>query len=304
MSETTGPTGQLIYGYPPGASGSKLANALLPLVVLQGGARYDLTNLEGRSTRTASIAAARAKPDGVVLLQAISASLTLMPSLHKNLGFDPFQDFKPIASLGDFPYVLVIGPIVPRTVTNIKEYLDWLSDNPDFRNIGISVNGSVGQLAVQTLANITGASLRSQSYQGTEDVLRDLRSQVLAAAFIVPNLNVSPSSEAPIRPIGITSAQRFSYWPHVVPLADQGISAMDLKGWFGWFTQSATPESALTTLRAAVIKMQASDRYANVLRSLLLTANSLPPAQITARMHSEFDHYRQMVALLKIPIAE
>lgn len=300
MSDAINPTGRLLYGYPPGASGSKLANALLPLVTAQGGPRYILTNLEGRSTRTASIAAVKAIPDGTVLLQAISASLTLIPSLHSNVGFDPLLDLKPIASLGEFPYLMVVGPVVPKTVTNLEKYLAWVNDNPDFRSIGISVNGSIGQLAVAALANSTGASLSSVSYQGTEDLLNDLRSETLAAAFVVPNPGISPRLEAPIRPIGITSAQRFTYWPEVVPLAEQGISSMDLTAWFGWFTQSATPESALTALRTAVIRMQASAQYSDVMKALMLIAKPLTPEKITARMHEEFDRYRDMVDRLGI----
>lgn len=300
MSVSAAPVGRLLYGYPPGASGSKLANALLPLIVAQGGAQYSLNNLEGHSTRAASLAAAKASPDGSVLLQVISASLTLMPSLHSDLGFDPFQDFKPIASMGDFPYVLVVGPMVPTTVTNLDTYLAWLNDNPEFRNIGISVNGSIGQVAVQALINGTGVPLHSQFYQGTVDLLSDLQSQSLAAAFVVPNPSINPKAGTAIRPIGVTSAQRYSYWPSVAPLAEQGISAMDLTAWFGWFTQSATPESALTSLRAAIAKMQASIPYADALKTLMLNANSLAPDQITARMHEEFYRYRRLIDQLRL----
>lgn len=300
MSDSTAQGGRLLYGYPPGASGSKLANALLPLIVAQGGGQYRLTNVEGHSTRAASLAAAKARPDGSVLLQAISASLTLMPSLHSDLGFDSFKDFKPIASLGDFPYALVVGPIVPNTVTNLATYLAWLDDNPEFRNIGISVNGSIGQVAVQALINSTGVPLHSQPYQGTVDLLGDLQSQSLAAAFVVPNPSFSPNTHNPIRPIGVTSAQRFSYWPSVASLAEQGISDMDLTAWFGWFTQSATPESSLTLLRAAIAKMQATIPYADALKTLILNANPLAPAQITARMHEEFYRYQHLVEKLRI----
>jgi tripartite-type tricarboxylate transporter receptor subunit TctC len=289
---------QLIYGYPPGATGSKLANALTSLLAAQGGPTYRLTSMQGRNTRTASIAVARAVPDGTFMLQALSTSLTLMPSLYKEMGFDPVGDFKPIASVADFPYVLVLGPLVPNTVTNVSEYIAWTKNNPDFCNIGISVNGSAGELAVQTLANTTDAPLFSQAYQGTYDMLKDLQSQALAAAFVVPNQGINPDLNAPIRPIGITSSERFSFWPHVMPLAEQGIPDLKLSAWFGWFTQSSTPESELISVRAAIIKMQSSQGYADVLKGLLLTASPLSASQITARMNEETDRYQRLVEKL------
>jgi tripartite-type tricarboxylate transporter receptor subunit TctC len=300
LGDSNIPAGRLLYGYPPGASGSRLAGVLLPLLVAEGGPNYSLINVEGRSTRAASITAALAPSDGTVLLQAISTSLTLMPSVYRELGFDPFKDFKPIASLGDFPYVLVVGPAVPKSVINLASYLEWVKANPDFRNIGTAVNGSLGQLAVMSLINITGESLRSQSYQGTEALFSDLKNQTLAAALVVPNPTISPQPESAFRPIGTTAGERFPYWPSILPLAEQGVSGMDITGWFGWFTQSKTPESALLALRQGVKKMQASPLYAEALRHALLISNVFTPQEITVRMHKEFDRYHDLVGKLRI----
>ena len=291
---------QLLYGYPSGASGSKLAAALLPMFAAQGGPTYRLTNIEGGNTRTASIAAAQALPDGTVMLQALSTSLTLMPSLYQDMGFDPLRDFKPIASIADFPYVLAVGPLVPQTVSNVAQYITWVKNNPEFNNIGISIHGSMGELAIRTLMNVTGTPLISQAYQRTDDVLADLKGQSLAAAFVVPSSGISPDPNAPIRPIGITSAERFSFWPQVVPLADQGITDLNLSAWFGWFTQSSTPESTLTPIRTAIRALQASKMYEDVLKGLLLTANPHSPEQITARMNEEVSRYRSLVDRLQI----
>jgi tripartite-type tricarboxylate transporter receptor subunit TctC len=300
LGDENPPIGRLLYGYPPGASGSKLASVLLPLLAAEGGPIYSLINIEGRSTRAASMTAAQGPFDGTVLLQAISASLTLMPSVYSELGFDPFKDFKPIASLGDFPYVLVVGPAVPKSVVNLASYLEWVKANPEFCNIGTAVNGSLGQLAVRSLINTTGEALRIQSYQGTEALFSDLKNQTLAAAMVVPNPTISPQLESAVRPIGTTAAERFPYWPSILPLAEQGVLGMDMTGWFGWFTQSTTPESALLALRQGVRKMQASALYAEALRHALLVSNVLAPAEITARMHKEFEQYHAMVGKLNI----
>lgn len=286
---------QLIYGYPPGASGSNLANALLPLLTASGGPTFRLTNKVGRNTRTASMAAAQAVPDGSCLLQALSTSLTLMPGLYKNMGFDALRDLKPVASVADFPHVLVVGPLVPSTVTTVAQYLAWVEKNPEFLDIGMSVHGSIGELAVRALVSVTGAPLRGLAYQGTDDMLADLRAQSLAAAFVVPNRSIGIDPNAPIRPIGITSAARFPFWPQVMPLAEQGVPGLDLMTWFGWFTQAATPESTLMGLRAAVTKLQMSQKYADALKNLLLISNPLSPEKITARMLDDTRRYQRLI---------
>lgn len=291
---------RLIYGYPAGAGGSKLASGLLALLITQGGPFYHLQNLEGRSTRRASGIAGHAAPDGSTILHAISASLTLLPCVYKDVGFDPIRDFKPLASFGDFPYLMVVGPVVPKSVTDVQQYLAWVEKNPEFRNIGISIYGSVGHLAVLTLALTTGAPIRPQPYQGTAAMLSDLRGQTLAAAFVIPNSGASAEISSEVRVIGVTSAQRVSYWPQVRSLAEQGITGMNLSAWFGWFTQAAVPEERLAPLRQAIQRMQASIAYGDLQKSLQLTPNTLTPQQITARMHQEISRYQALVTALNI----
>lgn len=291
---------RMLFGYPPGAVGSKLAAGLLPLLEAHGGPHYALQNLDGRNTRVASETAAHAAADGSTLLQVISASLSLVPAAYRRVNFDPFKDFAPLACVGDYPYALSVGPLVPRTVTNLQQYLEWVEQNPEFRNIGISVYGTVGHLAVRTLAADTGAQLRVQPYQGTTSLMADLRSQSLAAAFLAPGSGAGIGADAPIRSIGVSSRQRLFAWPDQPSLAEQGSANMDFTCWFGWFTQAGVPAQKLYAIREAVASMQASAAYHDVLRGLQLTPANLAPEQISERLHQESVRYKGLLETFKI----
>lgn len=291
---------RLLFGYPPGAVGSKLASALLPMLAAQGGPSYHMENLDGRNTRVARDAALHAAPDGSTLLQAISASMTLLPSVYKDTGFEATRDFAPLGCMGDFPYVLAVGPLVPASVGNLKQYLGWVNDNPEYRNVGISIYGSIGHLAVRTLVADCDVPLRVQSYQGTTGLLSDLRSQTLAAAFLAPGSGADIAPGAAIRALGVTSRQRLMYWPQLPTLAEQGSPRMDFSAWFGWYCQAATPAGTLHSLREAIARMQASAPYADVLKHLLLTPANLDAEQISARLREETAHYKTLVAGFQI----
>jgi tripartite-type tricarboxylate transporter receptor subunit TctC len=287
---------RLIFGYPPGASGSRLAAGCLPLL----DAGYRLENIEGRNTRTASNTVRSALPDGETLLQVISSSLTLFPSVYKNLEFDPLTDFAPVALMGDFPYALAVGPLVPRQVTTVSHYLQWVADNPDARNIGVSIYGSIGHLAVRILARESGAAVRVQPYGSTNAVIQDLSDRNLAAAFLAPGNGLSVDGSTPMRVIGVTSRQRLSYWSQLPSLAEQGINNMDITGWFGWFAPAATPANILQPLRERIAVMQKTPAYAALQQQLLLTPVSQSPAQISARMREEIQVYRSLVDTYRI----
>ncbi len=287
---------RLIFGYPAGASGSRLAAGCLPLL----DADYRLDNIEGRNTRNASDTVRSALPDGETLLQVISSSLTLFPSVYKHLEFDPLTDFAPVALMGDFPYALAVGPLVPRQVTTLSHYLHWVADNPDARNVGVSIYGSLGHLAVRILARESGAAVRVQPYSSTKAVIQDLKDRNLAAAFLAPGNGLSVDGSTPMRVLGVTSRQRLSYWSQLPSLAEQGIDNMDITGWFGWFAPAATPASILQPLRERIALMQRTPGYAALQQQLLLTQVSQSPAQITARMREEIQAYRALVDTYRI----
>lgn len=287
---------RLVFGYPPGASGSRLAEGCLPLL----DAGYRLDNIDGRNTRAASDTVRNALPNGETLLQVISSSLTLFPSVYKNLDFDPLTDFAPLALMGDFPYALAVGPLVPRKVTTLSHYVHWVADNPDARNVGVSIYGSLGHLAVRILASETGAALRVQPYRSTKAVIQDLTDRNLAAAFLAPGNGLSVDGSTPMRVLGVTSRQRLSHWSQLPSLAEQGVNNMDITGWFGWFAPAATPPNILQPLRERIALMQQKPAYAALQQQLLLTPASPSPAQITARMREEIQVYRKLVDTYRI----
>ncbi|WP_213880477.1 tripartite tricarboxylate transporter substrate binding protein [Pseudomonas sp. dw_358] len=300
LADPTDAGNRMLFGYPYGAVGSKLASALLPLLAAEGGPSYHLVNQEGRNTRLASETAAHATPDGSTLLQAISSSLTLVASIYKDVKFDPVHDFTPLACVGESPYALAVGSIVPRSVTDLKGYLDWVEQNPDFRTIGVSVYGTVGHLAVRTLAVDTGTTLRAQPYQGTVPMMTDLRNQQLAAGILAPGSGAGIGPQADIRSIGVTSRQRLFAWPDQPTLAEQGASNMDFINWFAWYTQAAVPAAKLQALHQAIARMQASPAYDTTLKNLLLAPASLSPEQITARLRDETARYKALVQSFNI----
>lgn len=287
--------GRLLYGYPPGAAGDQLANAMLPLLAAGGGPRYDLQIVEGRNTRLASLQAKAAPADGSTLLQILSSSFTLQPHIYKKLDFDPLKDFEPIATLGDVTYALSLGPVVPTTVTSVPSFFAWLRDNPEYRNIGVSIYGTLGHLALRILTRKSDVPLRGQPYKGTAAMLSDLNDQSLAAAFSVASNFSDKNAHKDLRPIAVTSRERLKYWPNVPTLYEQGFTDLDITGWFGWFAPAGTPAAVTGPLRERIKGMQASAPFAAVQERLLMVHASTDPLQIAARVRDESARYAKLL---------
>ena len=56
---------------------------------------------------------ANGSKDGYTLLMTISSAQAINPALYKNPGFDPVNDFIPLAMIGSVPNVLLVNPNFP-----------------------------------------------------------------------------------------------------------------------------------------------------------------------------------------------
>ena len=59
-------------------------------------------------------------PDGSIMLLSPASMIVLYPHLYKPLGYDPVQDFAAVTTVCAFPFVLSVGPLVPREVKTTR----------------------------------------------------------------------------------------------------------------------------------------------------------------------------------------
>ncbi|WP_213878944.1 tripartite tricarboxylate transporter substrate-binding protein [Pseudomonas sp. dw_358] len=288
---------RMLFGYPPGAMGTDLGKGALQVLAGVGGPGYRFDNIEGRNTRLACETFKASPADGLTLLQAQSTTLCLLPNVFKTKTYDASADFMPLACIGEMSLSLTVGPAVPNSVTTLDHYVSWLADNPDYRNVGFSIYGSDGHLATLILARATGTTIKPQPYKGSLMMINDLLDKNLSAGITASgNGGLDLWTSGKLRSLGVTTAQRLSYWPNVPTLAEQGVKAMDLTTWFGWFAQGQTPSSITAPLLEKIAAMQASPAYAELHKRLLLNQPMLSPQQVTERIRKDSARYADLVA--------
>ncbi len=293
--------GRLLFGYPPGAIGTELGDGCLQILNTYSRVKYAFEFQEGHNSRDASIMARKAAPDGLTLLQTQSTSLVLLPNAFKNLGYDPLNDFAPVAALGELTFSLTVGPAVPASVNTLDRYLEWVAANPDQTDIGFAMHGSHGHLAIMMLSRARSVLVRPRAYKGSLALLKDLASGAIAAGMTTAcNGNASIWNSGKLRSIAITRSERLDYWPHVPTFAELGLAEMDFCAWFAWFAPAATPAGILTTLRDDAARMKATPEYAALGRQLYLTPLNMDPARFRERITQEGERYRLMAQYLKL----
>ena len=286
--------GRLVFGVAPGSVGNQLAGTTLNILAKQFNTDYHLDILDARNTLQASETVKLAPADGSTLLQTQSSSMTLFPSLYRSLAYDPMKDFTPLALMGDYSFALTVGPAVPASVTTVDQYLAWVKENPDFRDIGFTVYGSQSHLISMVLGRDKEVAIRPQSYKSIPSMMDDLQKQILGAAITVAG-NATLANAKGLRALAVTGGERLQGWPNVPTFAESGVSNMEIKGWYAWFAPANLPPTTAQQWREKLAAVQATPDYAALQQRLLLKQVSLSPEQIHARMRSETATYAKLV---------
>src|SRR5690606_25044950 len=150
---------RFIVGFEPGGGTDVIARLVAESVrpAFPDGLLVD--NKPGASSRIAVNFVKRAEPDGFTMLMTPDFSLTVYPHSFPNLDYEPLTDLAPVAPVAQAGLALCVGPLVPESVNNPVQFLDWCTENPQHASFGSPGAGSSFHFAGLLLASAHGAEL-------------------------------------------------------------------------------------------------------------------------------------------------
>ncbi|MES2185163.1 MAG: tripartite tricarboxylate transporter substrate-binding protein [Pseudomonadota bacterium] len=284
---------QVLVGFVPGGLSDTLARrvadglrgAYAPAVVVE--------NKPGASGQIAISQLKNSPADGSVLLLTHSSSLAMYPFTFAKLPYKPLEDLLPVSLVCYTNHALCVGPAVPASVRNVKEFLAWAKANPDQANYGSPGLGSMPHLIVTVVNKVGGGDLRPVIYRGTAAAIIDMVGGQISAAS-GPAGNFLPMVQAgKARFLAISGDTRSSYAPDVATYREQGFP-MTAREWYGvYLPGKAKPETvqrASVATRAAL----ADPALAASLKMNGVDVASSTPAELAAMLVADTAEWKRL----------
>jgi tripartite-type tricarboxylate transporter receptor subunit TctC len=254
----------LIDTFPPGGSTGIVARMVADKIAAPLGAQIIVDSRAGAGGTVAARQVARSAPDGYTLMLGFSGTLAIAPNLYPNPGYDPRRDFAPVGMIGIAPSSLVVHPSFQ--VHSIAELITYAKANPGKVNYGSAGVGTVGHVAGELLARMTGTKLVHVPYRGTGPALTDILGGHIPAAFVpLPAAHENVVSGA-LNMLGVTSLDRSRVLPDVPTIAEQGLPGYEAALRYGLVAPAGTPrpiiEKLNTELRKALATEDITKRFA------------------------------------------
>ena len=263
---------------------SKLADFL--------GQRVVVDNRPGAGSMIGTEMVARAAPDGYTLLAAVS-TITIQPSMQKNLPFDPVKDFAPVSVFVRLPNVLVGHPsLQPK---NVKELIPFAKANPGKLEFASAGTGSSLHLCMEMFLSMAGLKMVHVPYKGASQAMADVAAGYVP--FMVTNMisGIPQFKAGRLRAYGVTSAKRSGAAPEIPTIAEQGVPGYDVQHWFGILAPAKTDAKRIVWLHdelATVLRMR---EVAQAFNSAGADPVTDTPREFDAYLRSEIARWTKVV---------
>ena len=209
-------------------------------------------NKTGAGGRIAIEAVKNANPDGSTLLLSAYSMLLIYPHIYRSLSYDPFKDFAPVSIASVLSHGLAVGPMVPASVKNVKDFLAWCKANPDRANYGSPAAGSTPHFLGALLSLESGVAMQHVAYRGSVPGVTDVIAGQISAMFTPHGDFLANHRAGKLRILATSGKQRSLFVPDIPTFAEQGFSGLTVEEWFGFFAPAKTPVNVIATANAAI----------------------------------------------------
>jgi tripartite-type tricarboxylate transporter receptor subunit TctC len=277
---------RVFVGFPAGGLPDAVARSLAPAVGALMGSPAVVENRPGANGRLAAQSVRAAAPDGRTLLVCPASAMVHLPHVYKDLGYDPFTDFAPVAQLVENAFAFAISGKLPAR--NLAEWAAWCRDHPAQATFGSPGQGSSPHFMGVTLARGLGVAMSHIPYRGNNFTLTDVSGGHISGMVSTTGQLLPPHKAGQLRILGVTSPKRLPELPEVPTFAEQGVPALTLTEGTWAFAPARTPPAVLERLGEAVLGALKQREIATALETQADIA-PLGPAALAARLRRDFD---------------
>ena len=163
---------RLIVADAAGGAPDQLARVLAKTLAENLGQQVVVDNRPGAAGALGADLAARSPADGYTLLLTTTAIYAILPSLKKNLSYEPVRDFVPVSRIATASNVLVVNVALP--VKSVDDLVQLAKSKPGVLNYASAGIGSPAHLAGEMLNLLAGIKLTHVPYKGAAPGLLDV----------------------------------------------------------------------------------------------------------------------------------
>lgn len=271
---------RLLVGFPPGGGTDAIARLLAEKMKAELGSVI-VENRPGAGGQLAAHALKAAAPDGHTIFISHDHTISILPLVMKNPGYDPQKDFVPVAGFATFVNAFAVSGGTPAK--SVDEYVAWVRGQGGKGAVGIPAPASTPEFLVKVVGEKYRLDLVAAPYRGSAPMMADmLGNQIAAGVGSVPDF-IENHKAGKLRVVAVLGEKRQAAMPDVPTFSELGLKGFEDLPYYGLFAPAGTPKAALDQLADALRKAIAAPDVHERLTAMGLTVGFMSGAQLAER---------------------
>jgi tripartite-type tricarboxylate transporter receptor subunit TctC len=288
---------RIIVGFPPGGTTDAFARRVGEKLRGTYASNVIIDNKPGAGGQIGVMTLKSAAADGAHILYSPASMLTIYPHSYTRLNYAQ-SDVAPIGMGHSTDHAFAVGPGVPDSVKNIKDFVEWAKANPGKASIGNPAAGSMPHLLAGRLAMLGNFQITNVPFAGSGPAIPQVLGGQLAGMSSPLGDWVQHHKGGKVRILATSGPDRSVYVPDVATYREQGFGELVVREWFGFFAPAGTSDVARENLNSALRAAMGQPDIREFVTPLAANIEASTSAEHVRRLASDSDMARRLVSAL------
>ncbi len=285
---------RLLVGFPPGGGSDAIARTLSEKLKDELGVPVVVENRPGAGGQIAAQALKAAVPDGTTLFITHDHTISILPQVVKNPGFDPVRDFVPVVGFATFVNAFAVSGGTPAK--SFTEYVSWVKTAGSGKGaVGIPAPASTPEFLVKLIGQKYQLDLVSAPYRGGAPMIADMLGNQIGAGVASVQDFIENHKAGKVRVVGVLGTKRQAAMPDVPTFDEMGLKGFEDLPYYGIYAPAGTPQKFIADFSSAMAKVVAMPEVRDHLTAMGLTVGHMSPQQLATRQQAYTDAWAKII---------
>ncbi len=290
---------RFIIPFPPGGPTDLMGRAAADRLARAWNIQVVADNRAGAGGNIGADLCAKSPPDGYTICMMTVAQV-ISPAIYKKLPFDPLRDFSPVTLMAMLPSMLTVHPALPAKT--VKDVIGLAKASPGQLIYASTGNGTSPHMLMEMFSAMSGVKMVHVPYKGQAPAVVDQISGQIQLAFNTAATVLPHVRAGKLRPIAISTRERFPPMPDLPSVEEGGVKGFDGSSWQSVVVPAKTSPDIVARIYQELSTMLKSQPVRDRFLAQGAIASGIAPDAFVIFMKAELEKWARVARFANIKL--
>ncbi len=290
---------RMIIPFPPGGPTDLMGRMAADRLSRAWGVQVVADNRGGAGGNIGTELCAKSPPDGYTICM-FTVAQSISPGIYRKLGYDLAKDFSFVTLMATLPSLLTTHPSFPAK--NVKDVIALAKARPGQVIYSSTGNGTSPHMLMEMFKYMAGVNMVHVPYKGQAQSVIDQISGQIQLAFNTAVTVLPHVKEGKLKPIAISTRERFPPMPELQTVEEGGVKGYDGSSWQGVVMPAGTPRDIVARVYQELATMLKAPETRERFLAQGALASGIPPEEFATFVRREVEKWDKVAKAAKVQV--